>query len=106
MPTRRGLYSILDTKADELTQPLIYMFSHEAAAIRWFSDICNLGKGIVAEHPQDHNLVRLGWVNHDETVADDYRRELENDFATILTGKEWSRRQHSDEEPNAPRLKL
>lgn len=74
------IYAIVDVKANQMVGGLM-THKHEAAAVRMFSDIANAKDTMIQRHPQDFNLVRLGYITHDYALAPDY--------ADILTGQNW-----------------
>lgn len=59
---RTGIYAILDIVADGILGGL-YLHKHEAAAVRFFNDIAGDPQTMVARHPSDFNLIRLGFYS-------------------------------------------
>lgn len=76
-----GLYGIYDTVAKFILSDVLTIFKHEAPAVRMFTDLLSGNKGAIAQHPADHQLVRLGWINDD--------LEIQAEYAVILDGKAW-----------------
>lgn len=76
-----GVYAINDTVAAQLVGGL-YAHKHEAAAVRFFCDVAAMPDSLVGKHPQDFDLIRLGFVTHEH--------ELVPDPAVILKGSTWA----------------
>lgn len=76
-----GLYAIKDLMAQSLVGG-IYAHKHEAAAVRFYCDVAAAKDSLVGKHPQDFDLLRLGYITHSE--------ELIPDLATILKGSTWA----------------
>lgn len=76
-----GVYAINDTVAAQLVGGL-YAHKHEAAAVRFFCDVAAMSDSLVGKHPQDFDLIRLGFITHEN--------ELVPDAALILKGSTWA----------------
>lgn len=63
---KKGLYAIRDTVAQSLTGNVhsVFVFGHDAAAIRFFSDAASDMQGI-GRHAADYELIRLGTLDED-----------------------------------------
>lgn len=87
-PTNGTLFAVLDTVADTIIGG-VQLHKHEASAIRSFGDIASMPNSIVALHPADFSLLRLGHLTADNQLVPDY--------AVILTGAQWlATQQRSD----------
>lgn len=75
-----GIYAILDTVAKQI-QGGLYLYKHDASAIRFFSDVATMKDSIVGKHPQDFDLIRLGYLTHSNEVETEYRM--------VLKGSAW-----------------
>lgn len=73
------IYAIYDNVAKSLAGGL-YLHKHEASAVRFFADVASDPQTMVAKHPQDFDLVRLGHLR-DLVITQDY--------ATVLKGSTW-----------------
>lgn len=76
-----GVYAIHDKIAGQLTGGL-YCHKHDAAAVRFYSDVAAMKDSNIGRHPQDYDLVRLGYVTH--------HNELVPDHTLILEGSMWA----------------
>lgn len=76
-----GIYAIYDTVASQITGGL-YFYKHEAAAVRFFSDVATMDKSQVSQHTADYELVRLGYITEDN-------KTIVADYAVVLTGAKW-----------------
>lgn len=76
-----GIYAINDTVAGQLVGGL-YAHKHEAAAVRFFCDVAAGKESLVGKHPQDFDLIRLGFITH--------HNELAPDYALVLKGETWA----------------
>lgn len=92
---RTGIYAVIDTLANDLVGP-VQTHKAEAIAVRFFSDIAAMRNSLIGRHPQDHQLVRLGWLLIDET-ADGNTPTIEPDYQVILTGANWAAAQRTDD---------
>lgn len=90
-PNQPGLYVIIDVIAQAIVQNVITISRHEAPMVRMFTDLLS-GKGPIAEHPADYQLVRVGYIdeNHELTGC--------TPFQVVLTGAQWARL-HREEQP-------
>lgn len=73
------IYAVYDNVAKALVGGL-YLHKHEAAAVRFFADVASDPQTLIAKHPQDFDLVRLGHIN-DLAIREDY--------CTVLKGSTW-----------------
>lgn len=76
-----ALYAIYDVLAQTLMGG-IYLHKHEAGAVRFFCDVASDPQTLIAKHPQDFDLIRLGYITH--------HTELVADHAIILKGSTWA----------------
>lgn len=74
------IVAIEDTVADDLATN-ITLHSHEATALRWWKDAATQ-PGWLREHLSDHQLVQLGWLEKDGTIAPDR--------IVLVTGDQWA----------------
>lgn len=79
---RKGLYVIVDRKAEEILGNIIHVTRHEAPAVRSFDDAARMPQSIIGQHPEDFDLVRLGYLEEDLTLT------VETE--TILRGSTWA----------------
>lgn len=82
---RKGIYAVIDTLARDVVGGL-HLHTHEATAIRFFSDIATMPNSQIALHPGDYELVRLGWLDGlgEENIG------IITDEAIILNGATWA----------------
>jgi len=52
------VFSIFDEKAQTFSKP--FFLTHKGEAIRVFSDVVNDEKSMIAKHPEDYKLYKLG----------------------------------------------
>lgn len=76
-----GIYALLDLAAGHIVG-VLQIFRHEAAAVRFFSDLANMEQSMVRQHPEDFNLIRLGFLTLDNTLAPEY--------SVVITGRAWA----------------
>lgn len=86
---RDTIYAILDTVSEQIAGGL-YLHKHEAAAVRFYADVASRPDTLVAKHPQDFNLVQLGYITHENTIIPEYK--------TVLLGSTWIASQAKKEE--------
>lgn len=79
-----GLYAIIDVIAQAIVQNIITISRHEAPMVRMFTDLLS-GKGPIADHPADYQLVRVGYIddNHELTTC--------TPFHVVLTGAQYAK---------------
>lgn len=83
-----GVYAIKDTVANILTGGL-YAHKHEAAAVRFFCDVASMKDSLVGKHPQDFDLLRLGYITHNDEIVPDLTTVLKGStFAAATTENE------------------
>lgn len=63
-----GIYSIFDSSAQAFNSPVY--FPNDGMAIRAFSDTVNGDNSIIAEHPEDFTLFKLGEFNDKDATFD------------------------------------
>lgn len=80
-----GIYAILDNVAGALVGGLT-CHKHEAAAVRFYSDVATMKDSLIGKHPQDFDLLRLGYVTH--------HNEIEPEHTVILRGSTWAAAQN------------
>lgn len=80
----RGLYAVLDLVALAIVGG-ITLHRHEAAATRWFTDGLNTPDTMLNQHPEDYNLIRLGFLTD--------KHELVPNSSVIATGTQWLNQQ-------------
>lgn len=81
-----GIYAILDNVAGQLIGGLT-CHKHEASAVRFFSDVAGMKDSLIGKHPQDFNLLRLGYITH--------HNEIEPEHTLILAGSMWAAAQNN-----------
>lgn len=95
MDTTRTIYAILDLVANDIIGGL-HIHRHEAAAIRFFSDIANMPDSNINRHPADFQLVQLGHLNEKHQIVENYK--------LVITGAQWAAAQLPDE-PQQPQIR-
>lgn len=76
----RGLYIIWDKVTQDING-MVTVHQHEAAAIRFFSDVAGMENSPIIRHPQDYCFKRIGWI-------DDQGHVVPED-TIILEGATW-----------------
>lgn len=59
---RVGIYAVRDTVADDIIGGL-HLFRHDAAAVRMFTDAINDKGTRLNAHPEDHELIKIGFID-------------------------------------------
>ncbi|WNK12984.1 MAG: nonstructural protein [Microvirus sp.] len=78
----KNLYTVRDNIAEQLVGGII-MESNDAPAIRAFYDALRTKGSLLAEHPADFDLLKVGYIDTQDG-------ELEaTDILTIATGNGW-----------------
>jgi len=77
------IYAIRDVVADALVGGL-HLHAHEAAAVRFFSDVASDPQTLVARHIADHELVFLGGIQTDTGLIDSVVPHV------VITGQAWA----------------
>lgn len=77
----RKIIAIKDTLTNDIVGPL-WLFRHDAPAIRQFGDIANTQGTAINLHIEDHELICLGTID-DDTLT------ITPDNTTIITGTQW-----------------
>lgn len=86
---KKGIYIIRDTLADQVIGQLL-MFPHDAAAVRFFGDICSDDKTSVARHVTDHELWCIGHIDEDQA-----RITPTEGAVRVITGAAWAAAQQT-----------
>lgn len=84
---KRTLYAIYDAKAGDIVGG-IHIFPADAVAIRFFGDVAGdtaNGQNMIAKHPEDFELIRLGNVYEGGVLGDVYVDER----VVVITGSAW-----------------
>lgn len=64
---KRLIYAVWDRTANDLAgQNMLYMFPHDAPAVRMFQDVTNQQGTIVNAHPQEFDLICLGEITQND----------------------------------------
>lgn len=79
----KNVYAILDNKAKAIIGGL-QLHSHEAAAIRTFTDIATTPNTMLQKHPEDFDLICLGHLDEDELHMVAMARHI-----VIMKGAAW-----------------
>lgn len=88
-----GIYAVLDLKAEEIHGGThLFLFGHDAAAVRMFTDVLADERSMLSRHPEDYNLVRIGDVITRLDQGSDLQlgaiQQLR--IETILSGAQWA----------------
>lgn len=75
-----AIYGIYDNKAEEFPGRFLHVHRHEATAMRDFTELCTDPNTAMAKHPDDFDLVRLGYLDHET-------KQLIPDPHTITTAR-------------------
>lgn len=89
MNNNKGVYAIIDTKADDILG-ILHMHKHEAAAVRFFSDIALQKGSLIGAHPEDFVLVKVGQLTDNHNI--------EPCFRIVLEGAAWAAAQQPETE--------
>lgn len=84
-----GIYAVYDNVAKEIVGGL-HLHKHQAAAIRMFADAASDPKTMLAQHPQDYDLVQLGTLGENN--------EIEPRYTNVLKGAVWHAANHPTDE--------
>lgn len=76
-----GIYAIIDVLAQSIVG-MLSIHKHDAPAIRLFGDIASDPNSMIARHPQDFNLVRLGYITE--------HNHIHAEYDLIMTGTTWA----------------
>lgn len=87
---RVGIYAVRDTVAQDIIGGL-HLHRHDAAAVRMFIDAATDKGTRIAQHPQDYELICLGYTDETGQLYDspDAPDDTIGPPSTILTGKQW-----------------
>jgi len=77
-----SVYGIRDKVAESIGQQ-VWLFKADAAAIRFFHDVLSDAKSYPANHPDDYELVVLGFLSDDGVIS------TEGCPAVIFSGTQW-----------------
>lgn len=75
------LYVIVDKLADQIVGDLVTPLKADVQAVRMFTDVLERAGNPIAKHPNDYDLVRLGFIDEDNNLCPDY--------AVVMTGAAW-----------------
>lgn len=75
------VYAIIDNLAKALLGGL-HLHKHEASAVRFFADVASMPESMVGRHPQDYDLVQLGFITN--------TNEIERSYKLVLKGSVWA----------------
>lgn len=78
----KRLYVIYDLVAESMVGQLL-MFAADAAAVRFFGDVCVDPQTMVARHVEDHELRFVGVVDEESGAVSSAP------VAVVLSGKAW-----------------
>lgn len=83
MEKARGVYAIYDRVSETLIGNIyaLMVLPHPAAAVRTFQDGLKDERSAIHQHPQDYDLVRLGFLNQDNKLVPEY--------TVVLEGSAW-----------------
>lgn len=88
-----AIYAIIDIVSDSIIGTILPMHKHPAAAVRQFIDLLKDPNTQVGQHPEDHQLVCLGYINDEHNVEGDLELQKTGNqgiaHEIILTGKAW-----------------
>lgn len=88
---KREIIAIIDTIAQDIAGPVV-LFRHDAAAVRYFSDIATDPQTMIHRHVSDYDLVSLGQL-------DDQTFTITPQLRVIITGYQWREAQPPVTEP-------
>lgn len=77
---KRGIYAIYDNKAADIVS-ILQVHSHEAVAIRTFTDVALQEQSQIQRHPEDFDLIRLGFLNTGNDLG------ITPGYQMVITGK-------------------
>lgn len=86
-----GIYAVLDLVANEIKGGL-HLHKADAAAVRMFTDALVDPNTILAQHPQDFNLLHMADLTEDNSVTP---IDMFGGPRVVLTGKAWKEMQDS-----------
>lgn len=81
---KRGIYAIYDNKAQDIVSVLQH-HAHEAVAVRTFTDVALAERSMMLTHPDDFDLVQLGYLMTPDTETDNFT--IIPAYRLIITGK-------------------
>lgn len=88
------LYAIVDLLAQQIIGG-VQVHKADAPAIRTFGDIATQQNSIIAMHPKDFSLVKIGELYSDHTIA------AFSSPVTVIDGSSWLAAQTSNQEAGA-----
>lgn len=83
MTFSQGIYAIVDHTANSVVGGL-FLHSHEASAVRFFSDVASDQQTLVGRHVADHSLVCLGHIDMETGLI------TATIPHTVITGQSWA----------------
>lgn len=86
---KRTIYAVYDIKAQDVIGGVLYIHSHDAVAIRMFTDAYAAEGTMINKHPEDFALIALGELTGDIALTAEYR--------VILTGETLKNQQLAQE---------
>lgn len=87
----KRIYAIYDIIAEMILGDHLQTFRHDAAAIRFFSDVAKQEGTMVRQHTADFRLITIAEL-HDNAQE----IEVVPNFRIILEGKQWLAMQEND----------
>lgn len=98
---KKGIYAIHDNKAQDIVS-ILQVHIHEAVAIRTFTDIALSERSAIQQHPEDFDLIRLGFLDISDNTHGG-RIGLIPAYQLVLTGAALmaALTQQNTKEPNA-----
>lgn len=75
------IYAIYDNVADQLVGGL-QLHKHVASAVRAFSDIASDPQTLINRHPDDYDLIQLGFITPDNQIKPEYQ--------IVMRGAAWA----------------
>lgn len=82
-----NIYGIRDKVANAMIGTL-WLIAHDAPAIRIFSDIASDPASMIAKHPEDFVLLRLGVIHYDDDAKIEPTIHADTDI--VLDGAAWA----------------
>lgn len=67
-----ALYGVYDVKAYQLVGGTIYTFPTDAVACRMFIDSISNPESVLARHPEDYCLVKIGFIDYETLSVKSY----------------------------------
>lgn len=86
------LIAIFDNKASDIVG-IIQIHRHVATAIRMFRDVAEAPNSQIQKHPEDFDLVQVGWLSDDS-------KTIEPVFELVMKGSALLAATKRDEQPS------